>query len=590
MKMKIKKFDKAQLLEFLTVHVEKGVFGLFILGFLFFCIGALKHSPYDKVPKDFMDAASRVDSKVTASTFDPAADVPPVKELPEPRDVQDVVWRTDTGWNRPAFDMKKRRPEPKFLALQDLHIAPGYGAILVRAPAADGEKPGAAPQAAAPRANPSGGLRGALNAAGGAAPDPGAARPAAGSSVKGKQWAVITGLIPYASQVKEYRTAFRDVRFAQADLDYPNYHSFEIERAEVPPGNSADAELKWVLLDRKQAEAEEATIGEIAVDPVDPVFEDRTLTKPIPKISGKEHDRSVGHPKIPVGPQPQGGGNAAPQAAPAGGGDGLRGRGGGLRGGNPGANRAVVANSTPSVLVDNKLFRVFDFSVVPGKTYRYRVRLVLDNPNYGVGAQYLANAAFAKGLTRQAPWSEPSAEVNIPRGFSMLAGGIKPSRNVNDGKLEVVLRMWDQKEAVDASRLVELVRGQVANFAAEEVPIDRGNGSPEPRLIPFNTDMLVVDMTGGDSLAIPGGPRARAPSQVLVLEPNGKLTVRSELADAETYEPTKQRLKQLQEAMKPPPEKDEEDDKGKKGKPEGGGLRGLGGAAAKATGGAKGGK
>ncbi len=41
--MKVKlKLDKQQIVEFLTAHVEKGAFGLFILGFLFFCIGALE--------------------------------------------------------------------------------------------------------------------------------------------------------------------------------------------------------------------------------------------------------------------------------------------------------------------------------------------------------------------------------------------------------------------------------------------------------------------------------------------------------------------------------------------------------------------
>ncbi len=101
------KLDKAQALEFLTAHVEKGVFGLFILGFIMFCLGAMKHTPYDKVPKDFMDAAQRVDTKVTASTFDPATDVPPMPPLPEARDVPEAEWATHEFWSRPAFDMKK---------------------------------------------------------------------------------------------------------------------------------------------------------------------------------------------------------------------------------------------------------------------------------------------------------------------------------------------------------------------------------------------------------------------------------------------------------------------------------------------------
>ena len=118
---------------------------------------------------------------------------------------------------------------------------------------------------------------------------------------------MITGLVPVAAQIKEYRTVFRDVRYASYELDNPNYESFEIERAEVPPGTSADAELKWALLDRKQANTEEATFSDLAIDPVDPTFADPVLTKQLPKISGKEHDRSVGHPKIPAGPQTPGG-------------------------------------------------------------------------------------------------------------------------------------------------------------------------------------------------------------------------------------------------------------------------------------------
>ncbi len=96
----------------------------------------------------------------------------------------------------------------------------------------------------------------------------------------------------------------------------------------------------------------------------------------------------------------------------------------------------------------------------------------------------------------------------------MLAGNARPARGLSDQKIDVVLRMWDQKEAVDAARPAELVRGQVANFPAEDVPIDRNSGTPEMRKIAFRTDMMVADITGGESLSVPGGPRARAPSQV----------------------------------------------------------------------------
>ncbi len=62
-----------------------------------------------------------------------------------------------------------------------------------------------------------------------------------------------------------------------------------------------------------------------------------------------------------------------------------------------------------------------------------------------------------------------------------------------------------------------------------------------------------------------------------MLEPNGKLTVKSELADAETYDPTKQRLKEMQDAVKPPPAADKDDDDKDKGKKKKGDSQGLGG-------------
>jgi hypothetical protein len=588
------KFDKQQIMEFLVANVEKGVFGLFILGFLMFCIGAMKHSPYDKVPKDFMDAASRVDSKVTASTFDPVADVPPVQPLPEAHSVPEGEWVTHQRWSAPPFDLKKRRPEPKFLALQDVHVATGYGAVYVRSGGIENQPAGPA-NAAAPPPPPKppagggggGGLAGAARRAAGlgagAAPASDAAggianRPNANAPVKGKQWAVITGLVPIANQVKEYRAAFRDARKTDPNLDSPRYHSFEVERAEVPVGSAADAELKWTLLDPKLAETEEANFSERDTEVIDPIFSDPVLTRPLFRISGKTHDRSVSHPKIPTGAQATGTIVAATQQV----------RRGGLAGGRMAPPTTTVNSQAKSV--ENLLFRCFDFSVAPGKTYRYRVRLVLENPNYGLGAQYLANAQFGKGPTRSSDWSEPSPEVTVPLGFSMLAGGIKTSRQVNEYKLEAVLRMWNPKEAVDASRIVELFRGQVANFPAEDALVERGDGLGEQKKIAFRTDMMVVDMTGGDTVAMPGGgPRARAPSQVLVMEPNGKMIVKSELADVQNFESTKQRFKKMQEAAKPPVTTDEEEDRPKRRRNDQGGLSKLGDGA-DAAGGGKAGK
>ncbi|HEY1603954.1 MAG TPA: hypothetical protein VGG64_30415 [Pirellulales bacterium] len=603
MKFKIKKIDKAQAVELLSAHVEKAVFGVFILGFLMFFVGALKQSPYPKTPLQLNGDAQRVSSKVDSSTFDPATDVPVVKDLPKAEEVA-ARWDTRESWNRPISDSKKRRPEPKYLALQDVHVATGYGAIPIRVANDDPAAAAAVAPRAAAAPPPGGGLeelkrnagRGGLGA--GARPGglgapglggaPAAAAPS-GSTLKGMQWAVITGLVPFANQLKEYRSAFRDVRYANDQLDFPQYDSFEIERAEVLPDSAAvdDAKMKWVVIDRKRTADLEATFTQTGTDPVDPVFEDPAICRPLPYINGKEHDKSVAHPKIPVGAQNLGAGQAnvvGARAAPAAG-VGLRAVAAGAAGrnglmGSLGGARAESVQTGPKV--EYKLFRFFDYTVHPGKSYRYRVKLVLANPNYKVAQQYLANGQSTKGPTRDAAWSEISPEVAIPRGFSLLAGGVKKASGLAEQKIEVLVRMWDPKEAVDASRVAELIRGQVANFPTEDTPIEFNLVKP----ITFKTDTLVLDMTGGDS--IPNATRTKGPGQLLVMEPGGRLAVKSELADLDTYESTKVRLKELkdqQDAAKSTDSAEEADDKPKKKKKTeaagGGGLRGAAEAAGK---------
>lgn len=584
MKMKMKKLDKAQIVDGLVAHVEKIVFGVFLVLFLMLCWAALKQTPYDKRPEEFRTTADQVRSKVEGSTFDAAKDVPPVKELPPNEEVPKLAFVTHETWSRPVFEVGKRRPEPKFLPLTDIRVATGYGALSMRDPS-EVKATTATPKLAKEVAPPSSGGGTLRNRSTGAADDakgpPGGATAtaSAGSTLKGKQWAVITGLVPLQGQSKEYRAAFRDARHTDPNLDTPRYHSFLVERAEVSPGTVAGENEKWQRVDVKASENEMAAVIDKDDEPVNQLFLDPVLTQRPPRIIGKdkEHGKSVLHPKIPLGQQGRGepglaiAANTAPAARPAfgGAGNGLRGGGapgGGLRGGGAAAASSDASHSATSAPVpkhEHLLFRFFDFTVQPGKTYAYRIKLILDNPNYAVPAQYLTNAQLQKGATREAPWSEPSSAVTIPRGADLLVGSIKRASGLNDQKMEVVVRMWEPKEAVDAAVTAELVRGQLANFPPADVPIE-GQSGPSTKRIAFQTDTLVVDMAGGDSL--PGVRVRPSPTQMLVLEPNGQLAVKSEIVDSDVYEPTRLRLKQLQDELKPAPAKEDsaEDEKPRK--------------------------
>jgi hypothetical protein len=51
------------------------------------------------------------------------------------------------------------------------------------------------------------------------------------------------------------------------------------------------------------------------------------------------------------------------------------------------------------------LFRYIDFDVRPGRAYRYRVKLNLANPNYGVPVENAQQISVVEGETRESPWS-----------------------------------------------------------------------------------------------------------------------------------------------------------------------------------------
>jgi len=235
----------------------------------------------------------------------------------------------------------------------------------------------------------------------------------------------------------------------------------------------------------------------------------------------------------------------------------------------PGAAANQMAVNAPPP-IDYKLFRFFDYKVEPGKSYKYRVKLLLHNPNEGVPSQYLARAEQAKGQTRETPWSDSSPMVSVSRGFNIMVGGIKKASGLTDAKAEVVLRKWDAKEAVEAVRTTEINKGQVVNLPTDKavvMPNEQSNfpmgqgAPPQETEIAFHTDTLILDMTGGDMLS---GVRGKSPTRLLVLEPDGQLSVKSELVDVERYASARSRIKEAADANKPPPSSDEEGDKPKR--------------------------
>jgi hypothetical protein len=215
-----------------------------------------------------------------------------------------------------------------------------------------------------------------------------------------------------------------------------------------------------------------------------------------------------------------------------------------------------------------QLFRFFDFTVEPGKRYRYRVCVWLTNPSLGVPAQFRSNLPPELATDRflKSEWSEPSDIVAVPRDSRLLAGTVKSARTVTtEPAANLMLVHFEEKTGEEKSLdLPDLIRGQLVNYIQDiemifPNPQQGNNGQPgnppdpddppvqgnPPRQAPagkqnkqtvtnvYHSEALLLDMLGGDRLTSRDQKLTR-PGQVLLLDPDGNLTVRGELDDAQS--------------------------------------------------------
>lgn len=94
-------------------------------------------------------------------------------------------------------------------------------------------------------------------------------------------------------------------------------------------------------------------------------------------------------------------------------------------GGQPGVRQPARQPGQPTGVVqayvgpEVLLFRYFDFDVEPGRTYRYRVRLLVSNPSFGKTLAEVTEPFVMEGETRETPWSAESEPVKIPDDYQL---------------------------------------------------------------------------------------------------------------------------------------------------------------------------
>jgi|GEM_PF-2371021 len=567
--MKIK-FDPKKAQEFVLHHVEKVLFGLVVVGFVWFANYIFIHRKgLQQTPADLM--------RISVETLEGLKRFP--KKLPlEAKNYEQII-KTTIGridpkdyahqvlWCPPIFDPLPKRGEPQLLTVRDLRAAPGCAKVYV----APSSPPGVAvsPEEMMPP--------------GGPMPPEGQVPTGPGTffgkeNIEGERWVVLTGLVPYREQIEAYRDAFRTAGRELADggriqfgpapgaaliegavpgtmgpatapigasADMPIYVHYHVQRVEVQSDSDIIDEADWEAgkiniaeakkegLRRWGATATSSPIGEAPDIGIHPWYWEAALDFPLPRFAdGRSLDESFAHPpaipllkkrtyslgpdgrpfpqsttslpepapekaepvppspaaekpKVAVPDQPDmptipgirpGMGEMGPGMHPGAIPPGIEGVGpmGPMPGPTPGSFYGKIR--VPEV----KLFRFIDRTVEPGKRYRYRVRLMLANPNYNQNPRFLQRPDLGKKEYIVTPWSEPSNVVEVPRDDRLLLLAVKPSYSSQvETTAKVALLKWIHKEGEMAFKEQERVsRGQLLNLPNQKWPDEDTRKTP----------------------------------------------------------------------------------------------------------------
>ena len=493
------------------------------------------------------------------------------------------------------------------------------------------------------------GMAGGGGAAGGGAAGGGAAGGGAGGGddlggsgmiARFKSFIMIHALVPFEEQHREFETIFSSAAMYDPARDFPTYASVHVQRVEVTDASQEIDEAAWEDIETWRSDwwkdkwTEHSTlVQEIA----DPSYLDPVLTQPVPPIlladlqplllpadkleklppsqaqlttaeateetaqtddtgpqlPGRNRRKSSaagGGGMAGMGGGGMGGGMASGAGMAGGGGMGGGGMasGAGMAGGGGmggGMAAAIGGNRTVSKY---KLVRFFDFDAEPGKKYRYRIRLALEDPNNSPNAgqevplRHLDATALKRVQQQRASeadlipkykalkyededakaeahreacqittdWSDATNVVAIPSLDRFYAGNVPRNDpksiklgngdtvTYHSGEIQGTLLpvAFDADHAVHVPCARSVLRGSVLNFTA-----NANVAHPISMLIKsmpdynFRLNALVVDIRGGERLPGSSKDPLSSPAEFAVIDANGEFVVQSELDDMDEF-------------------------------------------------------
>jgi hypothetical protein len=364
---------------------------------------------------------------------------------------------------------------------------------------------------------------------------------------KGLRWVAITGVLDHKKMKENYATALKNPGAA------PNYKQLDVQR-QVRQDDGSWSDWEDVDIEKNRAisynlpeEEEELTPDTVRID---------TLVDPLPFLKAGLWDkvhvvslvpkerRDIPKPETGMGGYPGMGGMAGgygPRGGMAGGygprSGGMAEAGGyGMSGYGSMGGGGEEFNDFQKSEEDTLMVRSLDFTVEPDTTYRFRLRVVVYNPNYK--RENVSPGVDTEKLELQGPWSDPTNEVTMPadvtayavRKTPAAAGGPKRTDQV-----QFMVARWNPEDGVTTTRTFDAGPGELVGEPVSSAIPNADGEKAKSRVVDYNTHNLVLDTNGGlqpvSTIGASGGAFLEAPALSLMMRPDGSVVLRSQVYD-----------------------------------------------------------
>lgn len=211
------------------------------------------------------------------------------------------------------------------------------------------------------------------------------------------------------------------------------------------------------------------------------------------------------------------------------------------------------------------LFRYLDFDVRPGTTYQYRVQLQLANPNFERPHQYVIDPEITKDRLLTTPFSQPTAEVAVPRDVNFYVTKVDDAYGSNPPSATFDVYEWSEKYGSTINKELKILFGSFIGDRTTTDVIDVPRKQYlEGEEVDFKSDDVLIDIADAprsidveaheDLAELPRDVLRRGlgvAEQALLVKESGELVAYDPISMVDSHGRSKKRKEQEDEDLLP---------------------------------------